>query len=57
VGVVDDRVVQVRPDPGVDGADAGPVGDEVAVGIGADEDLGDDLVGIVTTTVEGPPAH
>ena len=57
VRVVDDRLVEVRPDPGVDGADAGEIHDQVAVGVGADQDLGDDLVGVVTAAVEGAPEH
>jgi hypothetical protein len=31
--------------------------DQVAVGVGADQDLADDLVRIVTAAVEGAPEH
>ena len=57
VRVVHDRLVEVRPDPGVDGADAGEVHDQVAVGIGADQDLGDDFLGVVAAAVEGASEH
>jgi hypothetical protein len=55
--LVDDRLVEVGPDPRVDGAHAGKVDDEVAVGVGPDQDLGDDLVGAVAAAVQGAPEH
>jgi hypothetical protein len=37
----------------VDGADPGEVDVEVAVGIGADQDLGDHLIEVVLSALEG----
>ena len=51
--VVDDRLVEVGPQLGVDRADPGKLHHQVAVGIGADQDLGHDLVGVVTAPVKG----
>jgi hypothetical protein len=39
----------------VDGADPGEVDVEVTVGVGADQDLGDDFLEIVLSALEGSP--
>ena len=51
--VVDGRLVEVGPQLRVDRADPGKLHHQVAVGIGADQDLGHDLVGVVTAPVKG----
>ncbi len=55
VGVMEDGALEVHPDPGVDGAHTRQVHVKTAVGVGADQDLVDEVLEVEVCPVEGAP--